>query len=138
MTVALATVRSAASKVGSRGFAPADTAFEHAEDDGACVPRARIPATSINAIAPALSSHYAPATDGTNDVIFTPGERAFPGTNPLARACLCLWKGRVRLNLMVDADEGKTVGALLTAAGYAGVTVPEKIVLVKAPTTPKV
>jgi uncharacterized membrane protein len=114
----LAALRLASSSIGSLRLAPPAGTYEHADADGACVPRTRVDASSINAIAPALLSHYVPAKDGSSDVIFTPGERAFPGTNPLARAFLCLWKGRQKLNLMVDTEEGKAVEALLLDAGY--------------------
>ena len=73
--------------------------------------RARIAAADAAAFAPPLRAHYAPGADGTLTV--TPGVRAFAGTHPLARGLVCLWKGRARYNLMLDADEPKAVEAIL-------------------------
>jgi 16S rRNA C967 or C1407 C5-methylase (RsmB/RsmF family) len=85
--------------------------------DGSCVPKERVPAAGASAIAPALRPHYAGQPDGS--FLYQPGERVFAGTDPVARLYSCMWKGVHRINLMVDADEGKSLNQLLCTAGFA-------------------
>jgi len=68
------------------------------------VPRARVPLASAGTIAPALRAHYALAADGAA-LAYAPTVRVCAGPDPLARAALCMWKGKTRFNVMLHTDE---------------------------------
>ena len=99
--------------------APPLTSAVSLSDDGSCAPLDVVHAAGVGAIAPPLRAHYAMPRAADGALVFTPGERAFSGTHPLARALVCLWKGRARYNIMLDAEEAKGVEAVLKHAGYA-------------------
>jgi hypothetical protein len=87
---------------------------------GAWVPKDVVPLASAAAIAPALRAHYV-TVDGSANLTFSPGARVWTGASPLARAALCMWKGRARYNVMLHATEAAGLLSTLASCGYAAV-----------------
>ena len=92
---------------------------------GTITPKPRIPASQGGLIAPSLRPHY--ALDHTTQLLnFSPSLRICAGADPLARAYICMWKGKNRFNIMVDTEESKEVELILRGGGFSAV-VEEKI-----------
>lgn len=84
-----------------------------------------VPVSAEAGIPPALRVHYVTeSVNGVPSLVFKPAFRLYPGSNPLSRIVITLWKGRVKYGLMVPSENGDMYTSILKMANYYPAAAP--------------
>lgn len=96
-------------------------------DGVSTVPRPVVPLWAAAGIAPPLRTHYVLEEQGQGQEAVlrfappspaAPAMRIWPGSSPLCRVALCMWKGKHRFNVMLSKEEATSLVTTVTACGY--------------------